>query len=203
MYIEIHNYDELEQKALYFKLNNAFNMEYSTEENIKLTGVYAIYNGDTCLYVGQSKNLASRIATHLRGKYKKATDIHIWDVESIGFEDFAKRSQSAKEIILNNCEKYLMSLLKPVDNLAIDMDIVIFDNQKPFIEFGGRVSFSLTITDDTLKIYTDYVLYLEDIVISIDRLHFIKKISTKTRELILDTISETSPIFFNSKKEIK
>ena len=42
---------------------------------IKTIGVYTIYNDDICVYVGQSKNIASRLATHLSGRYKKATKI--------------------------------------------------------------------------------------------------------------------------------
>lgn len=202
MYIEIHNYEELEQKALYFKLNNAFNMNYATEENIKIVGIYAIYSNNTCLYVGQSKNIASRIATHLRGKYQNSTDIYIWDIEELGFYDFKKRSQKSREQILNNAEKYIMSILKPIDNIDIDMDIKIKEDEKPTFKIDDNSTFSMHIACECLKICNDSLRFLEEIGVSIDFLHHQGKIDTETRAIILKSILETSPTFFYKKEQI-
>lgn len=196
MYIEIHNYYELEQKALYFKLNNAFNMNYATEENIKIVGIYAIYSNNTCLYVGQSKNIASRIATHLRGKYQNSTDIYIWDIEELGFADFKKRDQKSREQILNNAEKYIMSILKPIDNIDIDMDIKIKEDEKPIFELDNNSTFSMHIDSEYLKICNDGLIFAEEIGICIDLLHYQEKIDTETRAIILKSISETFPPLF-------
>ena len=202
MYIEIHNYEELEQKALYFKLNNAFNMNYATEENIKIVGIYAIYSNNTCLYVGQSKNIASRIATHLRGKYQNSTDIYIWDIEELGFSDFKKRSQKSREQILNNAEKYIMSILKPIDNIDIDMDIKIKEDEKPTFKIDDNSTFSMHIAYECLKICNDSLRFLEEIGVSIDFLHHQDKIDTETREIVLKSILETTPTSFCNKEQI-
>ena len=202
MYIEIHNYYELEQKALYFKLNNAFNMSYTTEENIKIVGIYAIYSNNTCLYVGQSKNIASRIATHLRGKYQNSTDIYIWDIEELGFSDFKKRSQKSREQILNNAEKYIMSILKPIDNIDIDMDIKIKEDEKPTFKIDDNSTFSMHIAYECLKICNDSLSFLEEIGVSIDFLHHQDKIDTETREIVLKSILETTPTSFCNKEPI-
>ena len=59
------------QKDLFFQLDYEFK---KIDEN-RLSGIYAIYKDDVCLYVGQSKNLSSRLATHLSGKYKLCSKI--------------------------------------------------------------------------------------------------------------------------------
>lgn len=145
MYIEIHDWDEFEQKELYFKIHNALNMNIKGELNRKIIGVYAIFKKKNCLYVGQSKNLASRIATHLRGKYKEATEIFLFDIQEVGFDDFLKRSKDSQKAILDNAEKYLMKLLKPIDNIDIDMDFNLDDKEKPIV-----------LDDDQLSIQSQY-----------------------------------------------
>lgn len=89
------------QKELYFSINNCI-------EFIDKEGVYAIYNGDICSYVGQSKNVASRLATHLSGKYANCTDVYF---------------------VLNHCEnsldateRFLIQELKPTDNIMVNYD---------------------------------------------------------------------------------
>lgn len=121
MYIEIHNYEEMEQDILYFKLSNALNMDRMVKMNEKLSGIYAIYKDDVCVYVGQSKNLASRLATHLRGKYSMATSIFCWTVDGEK---------------LDNHEKYVMADLKPIENLMIDMDFSFPDDDTLDISLG-------------------------------------------------------------------
>jgi len=99
-------HDTLEQKTLFYKLANAFNMENDSIKNEKVCGIYAIFHNDLCLYVGQSKNMASRLATHIKGKYGKATDIYVW---------------SELEEDLDDAEKSKMSFFKPIENVLIDM----------------------------------------------------------------------------------
>lgn len=118
------------QKELFFKINNIINLENETYEK-ELSGVYAIYKNDICLYVGQSKNLASRISTHISGKYKECDFIYLFDVRNLGFSTFFERSDDGKKSILDNCEKYLIKLLKPIENIIADFSFEIPDNQKP------------------------------------------------------------------------
>ncbi len=68
---------DIDQKELYFKLVEIFNLESIVR--YRYSGVYAIYKNTKCLYIGMSTNFASRIATHLRGKYRKATTIYFWN----------------------------------------------------------------------------------------------------------------------------
>lgn len=112
---------DLEQKELFYKLSNAFSLASDAQK--KLEGLYAIFRENQCYYVGYSQNMASRLATHIRGKYSSFTHIYIFTPELFdGFMDFYERSaESRKEILMNN-EKELMASLKPIENLAIDMD---------------------------------------------------------------------------------
>ncbi len=131
MYIEIHNWEEYSQKVAYFKLNNAFNMDINSELNYKLAGIYAIYKDDICLYVGQSKNLASRLATHLKGKYKASTCIYLWNIEELGFSDFNIRDKQSQLSILENSEKYIMGKLKPIENILFDINFELTAEEQP------------------------------------------------------------------------
>ena len=122
MYVELHNYNELEQKVLYYKLNSIFNLE--NEDVEKFAGIYAIFKDNVCLYVGQSFNLASRLATHLRGKYQEADYIYIWDIQQFTDSDLQKLKKDKQKHFLDECEKLVMSALKPIENIDIDMDYV-------------------------------------------------------------------------------
>jgi len=148
MYTEIHNRKALEQDALYFKLTNAVNLNTESKLNKKLAGVYAIYKDNMCLYVGQTSNFASRIATHIRGKYENATKIIFFNIEDIGFSDFDSRHLNSKKEILLNSEKYLMTKLKPIENIAIDMDFKLNDDEKPDI-FEEDVNYEYDEETDT------------------------------------------------------
>jgi len=189
VYIEIHNYEDIEQGALYFKLTNALSLETDNGMNEKISGVYAIYNENTCLYVGQSKNIASRIATHLRGKYKKATSIYIWDVKEIGFSDFLDRGSESRKNILNNCEQFLMTILKPIDNLLINMDKEIKEDMQPNIDVNDSSNITFSIRPGVLTITDSYSFAIDNIATSIDYLDYTKKISKKTHKLIREAIS--------------
>ena len=115
---------DLTQKQLYFKLNNALLLEH-TPELTKLSGVYAIYSSNICLYVGQSKNLASRIATHMKGKYDlKELSIFIF-LPYDYYETFTELDVSDQSLILLKNESYLIKKLKPVENIIADHSIEI------------------------------------------------------------------------------
>ena len=95
---------EEDQKELYFKLNKILTLRY--DEN-KISGIYAIYKDDICLYVGQSKNIASRLATHIKGKYIKADRIIV----------FANNDE-LEDLIPS--EKWLIQKIKPIENILAD-----------------------------------------------------------------------------------
>lgn len=76
-------------------------------------GWYVIFKENICLYVGQSKNLPSRLATHLKGKYSTADKILIY------------HSYDDSDADLLSTEKYLMNLFKPVENVLVDFSIQI------------------------------------------------------------------------------
>ena len=92
------------QKELFFQLNSSIAIEKAE----KISGVYAIYKSDVCLYVGQSSNIPSRLATHLCGRYADADKIFIFE------------NANDEDLILN--EKYIIQKLKPVDNILVDYD---------------------------------------------------------------------------------
>lgn len=91
----------LEQKELFFDLKSKMNKEY-------VSGWYIIFKEDVCLYVGQSKNLSSRIATHLKGKYSTADKVLIY------------HSYEGSNVDLLTTERYLMNLFKPIENVLVD-----------------------------------------------------------------------------------
>jgi hypothetical protein len=199
MYIEIHEWESFTQKQLYFKLNNAFNMNLLSEENHKIAGVYAIYKDDICLYVGQSKNCASRLATHLKGKYETATDIHIWDVNKIGFSDFYDRDIDTQKTILDNCEKWLMTKLKPIENLLIDMSFELEDSKTPNICFESNASVTIDMNEFDIKIFDESYYGVEEFIVSVDRLHYEGKITDSVRGIVTETIYSLEPECFYKK----
>ena len=202
MYIEIHNHDDKNQEWLYFKLNNAFNMDTDEPKNIKHIGIYAIFNGDTCLYVGQSKNLSSRIATHLRGKYEKATHIKCWDIREIGFSDYLDRLTMDKKSILDNVEKYVMTLLQPIDNVDIDMDFRLKGDTVPAIDIHGDYSFLVAISEYFITITDSCSLAIDDIYTGVDYLDAFDKLDRKYRPEVLSIIrqNDVSTTDFLSKR---
>ena len=92
-----------EQKDLYFVLNKYFTLE---QDETKYSGIYALFKNDLCLYVGQSSNIASRLATHLSGKYKNIDRIFIFDGHS-------KNN-------LDESEEYAIQFFKPIENVLAD-----------------------------------------------------------------------------------
>lgn len=201
MYIEIHNYEDIEQVALYYKLNNAFSIDNDSGKTEKIKGIYAIYNNDICLYVGQSKNIASRLATHIKGKYKIATEIYFWNVENIGFSDFDSRSTDSKSSILDNIEKYVMSKLTPIENISIDMTISIPEDNAPDICFESNACMTLSFQKHggCMTITDSYSSNYENLATSIDYMDYSKQISKKTYALIRDIIGDNEIKYFGQK----
>lgn len=189
MYLELHNYEEMDQKTLYFKLDSAFNIDAIKYLNKKIRGIYAIFNDENCIYVGQSKNIASRLATHMRGKYKNATSIHTWDILEIGFNDFDSRSKDSQINILNNCEKYLMSKLKPIDNIDIDMDFILDEDNAPDLSYLG---FNIRINSNEyyISISDSYSYAVEGAICTIDYMHYEKVIDDDKHKIISKAIRE-------------
>lgn len=197
MYIEIHDWKEFEQKVLYFKLNNSLNMNLGSTKDYKVVGIYAIYKDDLCLYVGQSKNLASRIATHLKGKYENATNIYMWDIEKIGFADFRSYTKEIQEQIIIRCEKYLMTVLKPIENLDIDMSYIIYnDDEKPNIKLNSSSCYTIQNDEFDLKITDSYPHLYEELCLRIDWLHFHKKIDDSLHALLREEIDNEDLKYF-------
>lgn len=97
------------QKELYFDLDRVFKISYED----KISGIYVLYKDDICLYVGQSRNVASRIATHLCGKYKNVNRILIFnDNECVGDEDNVD--------VLDYSEKFAFKIFSPIENVLVD-----------------------------------------------------------------------------------
>ena len=116
----------MEQKELFFQIDSEFKKVNSS----KLSGIYAIYKDDLCLYVGQSKNIASRIATHLSGKYKKCSKVLIFS--TVDSDDN-----------LIPLEKFVIQQLKPIENVLAD-----YTEKINFIDFAeGSIVYSLDMAD--------------------------------------------------------
>lgn len=200
MYIEIHDYECLEQKVLYFKLNNAFNLNTISDINCKFAGIYAIFKDNLCLYIGQSKNFASRIATHLTGKYKNSTEIFFWNVEEIGFNDFHTRNEYSKQSILDNCEQWFMAELKPIENINIDMSFKLSKDLQPIVCFDEESSLTINVSKDVLKICNPEYYNLESLSASIYSLLFSNQIDEKNAKLFFDILSVEKMIHIHNKR---
>ncbi len=130
-------YKNTEQRQLYFDLKWMFQKSNGLTKTI---GVYAIYNDDICVYVGQSKNIASRLATHLSGRYKKATKILV-------FEDleYVTSPESDTKMLIET-EKYLIKKLSPIENILADHTIEINNDnlmsQFHDMEKGAPITFN-------------------------------------------------------------
>jgi predicted GIY-YIG superfamily endonuclease len=153
---------ELKQKMLYYKIQNTFNIENSNTHTY--AGIYVIIKNDYPVYVGQSKNLASRIATHLKGKYAEADMILAFDVRELGWADFHSKNTTSKQEILNNAEKYIIKVLKPTENIIVDFDFELNESCKPnFCKEDFEVDFFIAISDDNITIGTDiFTVIIED-----------------------------------------
>jgi len=110
-----------DSKQLYFRLKNSFGIfdSHLFGSGGSISGVYAIFKDGVCYYVGQSSNVASRLATHFSGKYKMFDEVILFIPEDDGFSDFYERDKACqKEILLNN-ERHCIDWLKPVENILV------------------------------------------------------------------------------------
>ena len=196
MYIEIHNWKEFEQKVLYFKLNNSFNMNLVSTKDYKIAGIYAIYRDDLCLYVGQSKNLASRLATHLKGKYENCTNIYVWNIEEIGFSEFRTYIKDIQEQIIIRCEKYLMSILKPIENIDIDMSFHLKDGFKPSFNFSASSCYTIQNDCYDLKVTDSYPHLYQELIIRLESLYTQNIIDNSIHKLLLNELDNQELKYF-------
>ncbi len=202
MYIEIHNYEKMEQDILYFKLTNAFNMDKMEKMNAKIAGIYAIYKDDRCVYVGQSINLASRIATHLRGPYATATSVFCWEAENLYYDKFKYASKDEKKVMLDNAEKYIMAKFKPVENLMIDMDFKLLECDTPEVDtcFGGDIRIQI-IVSGMLVVSNRDSLAFGLLKSSIEESHFYEKIDSNVCNEIFGRVDHFRLIKIDSEDE--
>jgi len=108
-----------DSKELFFALSNSFQIASPDNKSPthKFAGLYAIYKGCTCYYVGQSQNLASRISQHLSGKYSSCDRVAVYFATNEGFDDFYDRDKESRKLVLENNEMMLIKRLKPIENL--------------------------------------------------------------------------------------
>jgi hypothetical protein len=141
--------------GLYIALKNAIGRYEVGDEDKKVPGIYCIYNeAGTLLYVGKSKNLASRLTTHIRGKYRYSYKITIEYVEQEELDDV---------------ERFLIDTLEPIDNVRVNehYDIenttwaeLFLDLDESYTEFYNFTNLSEYMSDDVNRtvIYPDYLL---------------------------------------------
>jgi len=149
-----------DSKKLYFKLNNSLHLgDPPFGPTYKIAGLYAIYRGDTCYYVGQSKNLPSRIATHLTGKYESADRVDLFFIGEDNFCGFyADRNKEEQKSILTNNENWLIQKLKPIENIYIQE----FDG--PSNKLCDQFQY---VEDDSDPLEADAQIYLDETDITV------------------------------------
>ena len=157
-----------EGKSIYFKLNNSLHLlDPPTSSTYKISGIYAIYKNDICYYVGQSKNLPSRVATHLSGKYSVADRVDLFFVDLEAFDDFYDRSKDNQRRILENNESRAIDLLEPIENILVKNEYVgdefLFE---VFTECG-----QFLYPNATVRISGEFVTILDDIITVMQGVH--------------------------------
>lgn len=164
------SYRPEDSKALYFRINSSLNLlDTPLSPTFKLPGVYAIFKQDTCFYVGQSKNVASRLATHITGKYKKADKIIIFPPagEECGCLEFYDLTTENQSHILRLNESILIDRLKPIENIlteynsdnTYDFVFDIFEAYNDCIESVIQYAPVQILLDDLNILVQDGVLY--------------------------------------------
>ena len=150
-------------KELYFNLSNSLNLSHAMKSSTyKIAGLYAIYKDDICMYVGQSKNIPSRLSTHLTGRYESCDKVEVFYVCENNFSDFYERNATSQASILENNEKRLINILKPIENLMVDRDAQIKNECLFFVlecddEYGREDmqillnESSVTVTDSSFE----------------------------------------------------
>jgi len=112
--------EDHESKDLYFALRNSFALssEHLSSETGKFAGVYAIFKKGVCYYVGQSKNLASRLSTHLTGKYIEADEVRLFMPSDNCLTDFYLDAENMEYFLLTN-EAACIDIFKPIENILV------------------------------------------------------------------------------------
>ena len=113
-----------DSKSLYFYLSNSFNLSADVlrSRSYRHGGVYVIFKKSICYYVGQSLNLASRLSTHLTGKYSEADEVRLFLPGSNDFLDFYERSKQLQKEILENNECFAINHFVPIENIMVERD---------------------------------------------------------------------------------
>ena len=152
-----------DSKSLYFSLNNSFLISrFRVSSTLKLPGVYAIFKDKVCYYVGQSKNIASRLATHLNGKYKNADEILIYTAyEHISDDFYTLHKDDQSHLLLLN-EDILIDIFKPVENILTEYTVnneynVVFDIFEAYQNIGDLIQYCplrIYVTDQSLCVRT-------------------------------------------------
>jgi len=119
-----------DSKEFYFKLNASLQITNNDlqSRSCKFAGLYAIFKDGICYYVGQSQNLASRLSTHLTGRYSSFDGVIIISPIKNSFSDFYARSSHAKAEILEYNEQLLINGLKPVENIIVE-DVTLIEEK--------------------------------------------------------------------------
>ena len=135
----------IDPKDFYFKLNNSFQITSIEHQSptFKFAGLYAIYKNNTCYYVGQSQNVASRICQHINGKYASADRVEIFLARANGFDDYHNRSKESRKKILESNENNLIKILKPIENLMLPSNEFSIDDNAMFTSFEEQ---DITVT---------------------------------------------------------
>lgn len=152
-----------ESKEIYFALSNSFQLANPLiSKTYKIAGLYAIYAKDICLYAGQSKNIPSRLSTHLTGRYNIADRVDVYFICQDAFSDFYERSKKIQTIVLEINEKKLINLLNPTENIIVDRSDI--DDSYLFC----------SLSDGPCPPYHDIQAYISDrnITVTDDKFHF-------------------------------
>lgn len=154
---------EKESKSIYFHLSHSFHLfDVVSSPTYKIAGVYAIFKDGVCHYVGQSKNLPSRIATHLSGKYSNADHVKVFFAgeteqyhdNSCCFYEWNKQDQTD---CLEANESLCMAYFKPIENIYIhgngegDVDWILNPESESVV---------IDIDSDTFCVYRDPFCFL-------------------------------------------
>lgn len=111
-WIECQKLNEKSNNSLLFlnteynsKFLDHFDFECISEECNDISGVYSFWKGETCLYVGKSKNLGQRILTSYASRIKGENDV-----------DFIKVFYTKSECDAGILELYAIGKFKPLLN---------------------------------------------------------------------------------------
>jgi len=112
-----------DSKFLYFSLNNSLRLSNVIfSQSNKLAGIYVILKEESCYYVGQSLNIASRLSTHLTGKYSNCDEIRIFCPTEHDYSNFYENSIPGQRQILENNEAHGIETFKPIENILVDRE---------------------------------------------------------------------------------